>query len=60
VVGVLLVVEMIESIPKKDKCGREVIKFANVPKGNLEHALLKEGLYLMLKLSVHEWNLIKK
>jgi len=60
VVGVLLVVKMNESNPKKDKCGQEVNKFVNVPKGNLEHALLKKGLNLMVKLSVHEWTLIKK
>ncbi len=60
VVGLLLVVKINESNPKKDKCGIEVNKFANVPKGNLEHTLPKEGLNLMLKLNVHEWTLIKK
>ncbi len=53
-VRVLLVVEMNESNPKRDKCGQEVNKFANVPKENLEHTLPKEGLNLMLKLSVHD------
>jgi hypothetical protein len=34
VVGLLLIVKMNESNPKKDKCGQKVNKFANVTKGN--------------------------
>ncbi len=50
VIGLLLVVEMNESNPKMDKCGQEVNKFVNVPKGNFKHTFPKERVKFDAKI----------